>query len=166
MTDALALYGAIIGTAAALGALWNIYSGMRDRARLTIKVVAGLIGAAQPIRCLGIEASNVGRRPATLQSYRLLARDGRGFVLMVGLAQRYGAAGTLIDQTLTTPRRLAEGEQHTFLWPLEVVRESVAADPGFRPIWAEVTDGTGRRWRHRLTKNELRLFRDQEVKQS
>jgi hypothetical protein len=159
MTDALALYGAIIGTAAALGALWNIYSGMRDRARLKVMVRRELVGwAPHTVECLGIEVSNVGRRPVTVQSYKFQGNDGRGLIPPMLVDERYGPIAQLLRQTITTPKRLNEGEQHTFRWPLQVVIDSIAASPTFRVIGIEVTDGTGRTWSHRLSDGELRLL--------
>ena len=39
MADPIAIYGAVIGTAAGIGALWNVYQGaVRDRPRLTLSV--------------------------------------------------------------------------------------------------------------------------------
>jgi hypothetical protein len=68
VADPLAVYGAVIGTTAAAGALWNIYHGWwRDRARLQLTCW-----------CDGnkvyLKAVNVGRRPITLEELGICFR--------------------------------------------------------------------------------------------
>jgi hypothetical protein len=160
MADWLAIYGAAIGSSAAAGVVWNVYNSvLRDRARLKVRLCRELVGwAPHTVDCLGVEVSNVGRRPVTVQSYRFEAHDGRGLIPAVPAAQQYGPVAALLEQSLVTPKRLDEGQQHTFRWPLQLVREAVVANPTLRLVGAEVTDGTGRRWRCRLSERDVALL--------
>jgi hypothetical protein len=157
MVDPLALYGAIVGTSAALGALWNIYSGIRDRARLRIGVSFSLMhSGTSSLDCVGVEVSNTGRRPTNIQSCAVRAADGRRLFYMHGAAQQYGGLGAFVDRSHQLPQRLNEGELHTIFWPLEALKQSVRDDPTLRLMWVEVTDAGGRKWRGRFPDNVLK----------
>jgi hypothetical protein len=90
LADPLAVYGAVIGTTAAAGALWNIYHGWwRDRARLALGIKLGggpIIGwgrhTVDPRQNVYLSITNRGRRPVRVESAGLLHKDGSSLVLM------------------------------------------------------------------------------------
>jgi hypothetical protein len=86
VADPLAVYGAVIGTTAAAGALWNIYHGWwRDRARLTLTIGHGggpVIGwppmgktSVNLAENVYVTAINRGRRPVQVSSAGLVNDD-------------------------------------------------------------------------------------------
>ena len=108
MPDALAIYGAAIGSAAAVGAVWNIYNtGFRDRARLKLIIKRGRFISQTEARVdvdgpiLFIRATNIGHRPLTIVSGGLELSNKRG---------REG-----MREINSLPRELAENQEVT-LW--------------------------------------------------
>jgi hypothetical protein len=87
MPDRLAVYGAVIGSAAAAGALWNIYHGWwLDRPRVSLVVTVGSevfdsvatergTISLRPDKYLIVRVVNRGRRPAKINSAGLVMGD-------------------------------------------------------------------------------------------
>lgn len=149
MTDWVAMYGAVIGSVAAVGTAWNIY---HDRVRLKIEISFGVIGdLPNMLDCIFVEVSHAGRRPITLQACELKAIDRSLLFLMPVVEPRYGYVGKLIDQSHAGSKRLDEGVSHKYLYPLEILREGINANPAFKPAFVEIRDGTGKRWRSTLS---------------
>jgi len=92
--------------------------------------------------------------PCTLE-----AADGFGIFLGPLSVLRYGPVGALVDESHKTPKRLDEGESHTFLFPVETLREGLREHTTIGIWQALVQDGTGKEWRCRLKKTLLTYLR-------
>ena len=158
MEDAVDWWARGVGLAAlliALGSLgWNIFNAVvRDRAKLAVECSFSVLHwEGNVVDCIGVGASNVGRRPISLQAATLNADDGRKLHQIQGTFTRYGQVGLLIDESHKTPKRLNEGETHTFFFPVEGLREAIRQD-SIRIAVAEVRDGTGHKWHKKLHRN-------------
>ena len=159
MADPITLYGAATGTAGALAAVWVVYNGLfRDRAKLKIQPSLAVMGSeGTTLRCVAVQVSNAGRRPTTVESCRLAAKDGRRLALVPRFVLQYGDMGQVVDESHGTPKRLNEGDSHTFYFPLDTVKQWFAE--GQPPlISAHVEDGTGRTWKESLSKSLRRAL--------
>jgi len=113
MTQVLAIYGAVVGTASLF---WNLYTGLRDRPRITV-----FAGPDDPARAdlrapndtdprFLVHVQNRGRRPVAIERvwYSLLST---------------GAAKHLLtDRHDRGTQFVAEGESHTFELSIRDVR--------------------------------------------
>ena len=171
MADPLAIYGAAIGTVAALGVAWNIHIGLRDRGRLRITAAVSKLSMSQEVDlasltatvkewldCISIQASNIGRRPMTVGQCTLKSHDGRALWFATGASLRYGRAGAIVDDSHRVPKRLEESEFHTYLFPLEQLRKSLSEDKAFLFSRVSVQAGAGKPWRSRLGKNLISII--------
>ena len=160
MADALAIYGAAIGSAAAVGTAWNIYTGLRDRPRLKVSPsITRLTWTPDTLQCVGVEVANVGRRPINLQSCTIESSDRRAMFFLEGSFRRLGPMGSLAFESHKVPKRLQEGESHTFLIPIATITDSLARDRTFHPMSVSVRDGTGRKWRAPLANDLVQCVR-------
>jgi hypothetical protein len=150
MPDALAIYGAAIGSTAAVGALWNVYRTMRDRPRL--KLLEFWIQTAMGIPRVGITLANVGQRPTTLTSFAF-GSPPEGSLELTRIEFPQGEEWLGPIPVLTYQKRLNEGERCTFVADLH---DSIAS--GRFRIEAlrclNVRDATGKTWRFRLSSRD------------
>jgi len=150
-------FGALTVSLIAVG--WNIYNAVsRDRARLKVDVEIGLLSRGQNydfsmltstvtewIDCITVTASNVGRRPMSLQRCTLELDNGKQGIFTPGATIRYGPhPGAVIDESHKMPKRLEEGESHTFYFPLDTIEELKEV------AQIVVRDGTGKKWKEPL----------------
>jgi hypothetical protein len=158
MADPLALYGAVVGTAAAAGAVWNIYHGWwRDRARVSLEVTVGSeafswIGTGRgtislrPDKYLIVAVVNKGRRPLKI--------DGAGLV-MGDKSKRYFTLGPdgspvfpcILDEKMPRVDACAE---------VDPLRNELSGAPERTPTHAFCYDATGKRHARRLSRRMKR----------
>src|SRR3989304_870647 len=139
-TTIVAIYAALIATVALA---WNIYSILRDRPRAKVKVSFGHIvdpSGRSPTQIV-FEAANVGRRPFTLTGVGIvlpkMGRRNLGTILAPG----------------DFPCKIGEGEKHSCLFGLEVLKEEVRKlEIRTPPEYAWFSDATGRLHKGRIPK--------------
>ncbi len=144
---------------------WNVYNAaVRDRAKLAIKPRIAMVGwAPDTLACLSVEVSNTGRRPITLSNCTFDCGGGRHVYLMPGSVTKYGHLGALIDETHKMPKRLEEGESHTFLYPIHEIKDAdrkAEETGGLTGVF--VSDGTGRIRKERFSDALIRWIRGAE----
>lgn len=139
---------------------WNMYSGVfRDRAKLAIKVSYAQVGwSPSALSCIAVEALNTGRRPLTLQNCTFDTDHGRHLFLLPGTWTEYGTLGRGIEESHKTPKRLEEGESHTFFFPLAAIQKAARNDDSINIRGVYVADGTGRKWRESLADSLIQLI--------
>jgi hypothetical protein len=158
VADPLAVYGAVVGTAAAAGAVWNIYHGWwRDRARVTLEVTVGSEAfswmgtergtiSVRPDKYLIVRVVNKGRRPLKI--------DGAGLI-MGDKSQRFFILGPhgspvfacILDER--TPKVDACAD-------LDSLRNELCSAPERTPTHAFCYDGAGTRYIRRLPRHMKR----------
>src|SRR5438876_7665626 len=109
MPDPVSIYGAVTGTAGAAAAIWTVWNGVRDRARIRTRVGNAVSEPpiAEPGRWLcTITVMNHGRRSVTISGYAGLAYPNG----------QWSPFGGVFGTDL--PRRLDEGSGVTF-WVYE-----------------------------------------------
>ncbi len=141
--DALALYGAVIGTVAAVGtllqAIWNIH---RERPRLKVQGSRAVIvsGASPALNMPGqretvimVEAVNTGSRPITIQEAGLILKNKSKLAF-------FGSGREL-------PKELATGQQFSIWTPTEQLAHSFDDSV---PAYAYCRDAEGKMHKGRL----------------
>ena len=127
---------------------WNIFNAAwRDRAKLSLEVnlhVLGLVG--HTVTCVGVKAMNKGRRPLTLTWCNFDTGNGNKLSYSPGLAFKDPILGPTVDDSFRMPRRLEEGERHTFYFPEMVIQDAVREDSTIVLKKAIVYDGTEKEW--------------------
>ena len=141
MADALAIYGATIGSLAAVGALWNIYNtGIRDRARLRLSISMGTMQDPPHVRAdewvWFVEAANDGRRPLTISSAG-------------GLEFPNGRYSAFTGGLKLLPKRLEEGDK-VMMWCKETALKEAIDKHGILPTHIRFSDDVGRTHRKRI----------------
>jgi hypothetical protein len=144
MPDFLALYGAVVGSAAALGFGWNVY---RDWPRLKIKISKGHFhpGANEPL--VFVEAVNVCRRPITI--------NGGG-----GLAFRDGSHIWFNNGAHELPKELAEGQSIALWCTQATLKKTLGKRRGDLPTNVWFKDASDKLHRARIPRG----FRDWMIK--
>jgi hypothetical protein len=141
MADAVAIYGAVIGTVGAVGAGFAIYNtAIRDRANIRVRPSFGYpsfgpIPGGPSSEFVLLTASNRGRRPVTLTSGGLLYPDGSTLWFS--------------GQTGTLPKEVGEGQSHSVWGYPDDMIENIKKK-GAAPTHAFYWDATGRMHRSRL----------------
>ncbi len=150
MSDAIAIYGAVIGTAAAIGVAWNIYDSIfRDRAKLAVSSKFGDIHwHGESLACVTVKVSNVGRRPVTIANCYFRRTDRGNTGMLPGAATLYGALGLIVDESHKFPKRLEEGESHVVWFPIASFDQQNGSLGTL--AFAVADDGAGREWKVRL----------------
>ena len=141
MANALAIYGATIGSLAAVGTLWNIYNtGVRDRARLKLSIGRGTVQGSPHVRpdewVWLAEAANAGRRPLTISS-------AGGLEFPNGHYSAFSGGFELL------PKRLEEGDK-VVLWCKETALKEAIDKHGILPTHIRFSDDVGRTHRKRI----------------
>jgi hypothetical protein len=146
MSDPIAVYGAITGTAGAAAAIWTVWNGVRDRARIRMSV-----GVASVSDYPGIESGrwlctiavmNHGRRPVTISGNAGLAYSNG----------QWSPFGGVFSTGL--PRRLDEGSSVTF-WVYEDALVEGIRRQGSLPNRVLVNDDAGHQHTRRISKKYL-----------
>jgi hypothetical protein len=158
MADPLAVYGAVIGTTAAAGALWNIYHGWwRDRARVTLEVTVGSEAfswmgtergtiSLRPDKYLIVRVVNKGRRPLKIDSAGLVMGDKTQRLFTLG---PHGSPvfPCILDER--TPKVDACGG-------VDLLRNQLSGAPERTPTHAFCYDAMGKRHVRRLSRHMRR----------
>jgi len=158
MVDPLAIYGAAIGSVAAIGTAWNIYhSAFRDRARLRLSLATGITQDVPSVRSNEwlwmIEAQNFGRRPLTISGHGGLELANGRWVVFTGVFEQL-------------PRRLGENQKVTF-WIYEVSLQKALREQGLLPTRIRLTDDGGSTHKRRIPakyRRQLASLKQREVK--
>ncbi len=163
MADALSIYGAAVGSAAAVGAIWNIYNGIRDRSHL--KLVEFRVTTRMGIFRIIFTLANAGRRPMTLKDFALESPNGGPFRLSDILElvnfehpDEKDRMGPIPEIAHRLALRLDEGQQCNFVADMQ-------SYPGVlkrAPKWLKVVDATGKAWKFSVPQEQhsqlARLF--------
>ncbi len=108
-TFAIAVSGlAVAGATAA----WNIYTGIRDRARIIVNASLGEVGGNR-VNAVIVKAVNTGRRPVTLARGYLRFRDGSTLI------------PPLEQFTTAFPKQLTEGTAHMIWFDVEQLKSTL-----------------------------------------
>lgn len=153
--DPISVFGAVAGSAGLLGAawtiLWNIYQERRNRPILKVKAQWGMAyWGLETLECLIVEVANVGKRPITISNCFLETIDSKGCYFVPGASWVHGLVGFIVDQSFKMPKRLHEGESHSFLFPVAAIRQWVRENPARTICAAAVQDAIGGIWRCQL----------------
>jgi hypothetical protein len=166
MADAIAVYGALVASAAIA---WNIFNYVNDRGQLRIDAALARISLKQEfdpvtitttvtkwLDVLAVTASNIGRRPMTIGQCVLEGTHGRSQIYLSGGTLRYGPqAGFPLDESHKVPKRLSDGESHTYYFPVEGLIQTIPGGHSSKPDVVVVKDGTGKEWRSPLSKDVI-----------
>lgn len=135
MTNALAIYGAVIGTVAAVTAAISIY---KNRPIIQLKVSQLRPTDLFPYWCLAITAINHGWRAITLDGGGLEYEDGWTLVLPL---ERLGKF---------FPAELREGKNHMIWFTVDELQDAVRKGEHGALKYGFFTRATGQRHRKRL----------------
>ncbi len=151
MADALSIYGAAVGSAAAVGAMWNIYNGARDRSQL--KLVDFTVTTRMGFFRIIFTLANAGRRPITIRHIALASPNGGSFELAGDLElvnferpDEKSQMGPIPEIPPQLAVRLDEGERCDFVANMQWY-PGILEQP---PKWLKVVDATGRPWKFSL----------------
>ena len=150
MVEPLAIYGAFIGTIAAIGTAWNMYDRrFRDRARLRLNLATGFVQDRPDIKSNEwlwfLEVQNFGRRPLTISSLPGLAFPNERFSVFTGTFEQ-------------VPKRLDEGSKITF-WLYERALRKVLKEQGMLPNRILLKDDAGDSHTRRIARKYLRQLK-------
>ena len=135
MTEAMAIYGAVIGTVAAVVAAISIY---KNRPIVQLKVSQLMPTDSFPYWCLAITATNHGWRAVTLDGGGLEYEDGWTLVLPPKRLARF------------FPAELKEGKNHMIWFTVDELQDAVDKGEHGALKYGFFTAATGRRHRKRL----------------
>lgn len=129
--------------------IWTIYHSVwRDRARLNVEASLSVLGFGTHTKtCVSIEAANNGRRPITVAGCSIDIGGKKLLTYTPGLALKDPLLGPLVDDSHKMPKRVEEGEAHTWFFPISVLAAAAAENAPMTMKRAVVRDATGRRWR-------------------
>ena len=143
---------------------WTVFHGVwRDRARLAIETnlhVLGLVG--HTMTCVGVTAANRGRRPITVAWCSIDIGSKKRLSYTARLALKDPLLGPVVDDTHKMPKRLDEGESHTWYFPESMLAAAAVENAPMLMKRAVIRDGTGHEWRKGMPKGIRDYFRPNE----
>jgi hypothetical protein len=135
VTGALAVYGAVIGTIAAIASAIGIY---KNRAIVKLRISQLMPTNSFPHWCLAVAAVNRGWRPVTLDGGGLEYEDGSTIIMP---SQRHASF---------FPAELKEGKSHMIWFTVDELRGALRKGEHGALKYGFFTAATGQRWRKRL----------------
>jgi hypothetical protein len=138
MTEAVAAYGAIVGTVAAIASAVNIY---KNRAIVRLKISQLMPTSSFPHWCLALTAVNHGWRPVTLDGGGLECEDGW---IIIMPSERHASF---------FPAELKEGKSHMIWFTVDELRDALRKNQAQhgKLKYGFFGTSTGQRFRRRLS---------------